>query len=107
MGNGQEKMVTTPGNGTSLPTKAVIGSLIAAFVLGGVKLAVGQGSTDKQVETNTEEIARQRKQSELVPVIQNDITTIKQRIEKIDGRLEASAATQQEILRRLPARVGN
>ena len=61
----------------------VLEGLAAVAIVGGVGLAIAQSTTQKQVETNTAEIVRQRAAAEAVPVIQSDIRHMKDDLEEV------------------------
>jgi hypothetical protein len=82
------------------------------MILGGVGLAIAQRGTDTQVETNRRAIEDQSAAARRVPVIENEISNINDKLatikrendiahDKIENRLEQN---KQEILEAIQAK---
>jgi hypothetical protein len=81
-------------NGNGMLNKIIAG-IATVGVLGGVGLAIAQGQTATQVETNRKEIERRASAVESVDVIRNDIDHLKSGQERIERE---NTAAHSEII---------
>ena len=75
----------------------IVGTLVVLGIAGTIGLAVAQSGTEKQVEVNTDEIAKLREATAAIPVMQKDIEYVKEDVRDIKDDVDEIKSGIEEI----------